>query len=52
MDDKQLIMHIQAALNTEETGAALIEVARNAHRAELELAAILIRQSLSNKAEA
>lgn len=31
---------IQGALNTEEKGAALIEVARNAHRAEQELAAL------------
>jgi hypothetical protein len=32
------IKHIADALVTEETGEALIEVARNAHKAELELA--------------
>lgn len=32
------IKRIQDALGTEETGEALIEVARNAHRCELELA--------------
>lgn len=31
---------IKSALNTEENGEALIEVARNAHRAEQELAAL------------
>lgn len=34
-DADQIPIHIQAALNTEETGNALIEVARNAHKAEL-----------------
>ena len=35
---ENLISNIQSALNTEETGEALVEVARNAHRAEMELA--------------
>jgi hypothetical protein len=35
-----LIANIQGALNTEETGEALVEVARNACRAEQELAAL------------
>lgn len=38
MTDAELIKRIQDALGTAETGEALIEVARNAHRAELELA--------------
>lgn len=38
MTEAELIKRIQDALGTEETGEALIEVARNAHRAELELA--------------
>lgn len=38
MTDQELIKRIQDALGTAETGEALIEVARNAHRAELELA--------------
>jgi len=33
-----LIDRIKAALGTEENGEALVEVARNAHRAEMELA--------------
>lgn len=33
-----LIERIKAALGTQEDGEALIEVARNAHRAELKLA--------------
>ena len=33
-----LIKHIQDALGTAEQGDALVEVARNAHRAEQELA--------------
>lgn len=37
---KKLIKHIQDALGTEETGVNLIIVARNAHNAEMELAAI------------
>ena len=41
MTDKELIGAIQGALNTEETGEALIEVARNACRAEQELAAFV-----------
>lgn len=32
------IEQIKAALNTQEDGAALIDVARNAHKAEQELA--------------
>lgn len=35
---RDFIKRIQDALGTEETGEALIEVARNAHRCELELA--------------
>jgi hypothetical protein len=38
MTNEELIKLIQDALGTEETGEALIEVARNAHRAEMELA--------------
>jgi len=34
----ELIDRIKAALGTEENGDALVEVARNAHRAEMELA--------------
>lgn len=37
---QKLIKRIQDALGTEETGDALVEVARNAHKAERELAAI------------
>jgi hypothetical protein len=33
-----LIDRIKAALDTEENGEALVEVARNAHRAEMKLA--------------
>lgn len=33
-----IIKPIQDALDTEENGDALVEVARNAHRAEMELA--------------
>lgn len=35
---ENLVKHIQDALGTAETGNALIEVARNAHKAEMELA--------------
>lgn len=35
---RDFIKRIQDALGTEETGEALIEVARNAHKAEMELA--------------
>lgn len=38
MTNEELIKRIQDALGTAETGEGLIEVARNAHRAELELA--------------
>lgn len=38
MTDQELIKRIQDALGTAETGDALVEVARNAHRAEMELA--------------
>jgi len=38
MDNAELIRRIQDALGTAETGEALIEVARNAHRCEMELA--------------
>ena len=38
MNDAELIKAIQDALGTSENGEALIEVARNAHRAEMELA--------------
>lgn len=37
---EELVRSIQGALNTEETGEALIEVARNACRAEQELASL------------
>lgn len=40
---EQLIEDIKGALGTEEDGEALVEVARNAHRAEQELAAITRR---------
>lgn len=50
MTDRELIEAIQGALNTEETGAALIEVARNACRAEQEIAAMKIRLSLETEA--
>jgi hypothetical protein len=36
-----LLADIQDALGTEESGQALVEVARNAHKAEQELAAQL-----------
>lgn len=36
----ELVKRIQDALGTAEEGEALVEVARNAHRAEQELAAI------------
>ena len=39
MTPEQLIMHLKAALNTEEDDNNLIEVARNAHRAEQQMAA-------------
>jgi ribosomal protein L14 len=39
-----LLADIQDALGTEESGEALVEVARNAHKAELELAAIKIKE--------
>lgn len=35
-----MVQRIKAALGTAEDGDALIEVARNAHRAEMELAAL------------
>jgi hypothetical protein len=38
MTNEELIIRIMDALGTDETGEALIEVARNAHRAEMELA--------------
>ncbi len=38
MSNEELIKRIQDALGTQETGEALIEVARNAHRAEMEFA--------------
>lgn len=37
---ESLIKNIQDALGTAETGNALIEVARNAHKAEQEFAAL------------
>ena len=37
---EDLISKLQGALNTEETGEALVEVARNSCRAEQELAAL------------
>lgn len=45
MSAEELISRIQAALGTEETGEALVEVARNAHRAEQELAAAELRRA-------
>lgn len=36
-----LVQRIKDALNTDEDGDALVEVARNAHRAEIYLARIL-----------
>jgi hypothetical protein len=41
----ELLYSIQNALGTEETGDALVEVARNAHRAEQELAALKRRRN-------
>ena len=38
MTDAELIQRIKAALSTQEDGEALIEVARNAHKCEMELA--------------
>lgn len=43
----QLINNIQDALGTAETGEALVEVARNAHRAEQRLAQIELQLSKS-----
>lgn len=40
---RAFIKHIQDALGTAEEGEALIEVARNAHKAEQELAAFINR---------
>lgn len=39
----ELIQRIKDALGTEENDEALIEVARNAHRAEMELATIKMK---------
>lgn len=39
-----LLKQIQGALGTEETGANLVEVARDAHRAEQELAALTLKR--------
>lgn len=41
MKDCELIAALRGALNTEETGEALVEVARNAHDAELKIARII-----------
>lgn len=52
LSDAELIKRIQDALGTAETGFALVEVARNAHRAEQAWAAHeLLRDQLieSNK---
>lgn len=38
MTDLEVIKRIKDALGTDEDGEALVEVARNAHRAEMELA--------------
>lgn len=43
LDMIDLLTRIQDALGTAETGDALVEVARNAHRAERTLAAFTIR---------
>jgi hypothetical protein len=40
----EFVKSIQDALGTEEEGEALVEVARNAHKAEMELASILIKK--------
>jgi hypothetical protein len=40
MDFREFVERIQSALDTDETGEALIEVARNAHKAELKLALV------------
>lgn len=45
LDQARLIQRIKDALGTAEDGEALIEVARNAHKAELELAYMNIRGS-------
>lgn len=42
MFDGAFIKRIQDALGTAEEGEALIEVARNAHKAEQELVAIML----------
>jgi hypothetical protein len=39
-EEQKLIKRIQDALGTAETGEALIEVARNAHKCEMELASM------------
>lgn len=44
---EELIRRIRAALQTEEEGEALIEVAAAACRAEMELAALLRKQEES-----
>ena len=41
MDNETLIALIQDALGTAETGAYLVEVARDAHKAEMRLAMII-----------
>lgn len=42
---KALINDIKGALNTEENGAALVEVARNAHRMEMAHSAMIIKRN-------
>lgn len=51
LDNARLIQQIKDALGTAEDGEALVEVARNAHRAEQELAALQKRQE-EDRAEA
>jgi hypothetical protein len=46
-DLQKLIKRIQAALGTNEGGEALVDVARNAHRAEWKLAAL--QEKLENQ---
>jgi len=46
--DRALVEQIKAALGTQENGEALIEVVRNAHKAELKLAKYYrLRQALN-----
>lgn len=44
-----LIKDIQGALSTEESGEALVEVARNAHRAELKLSGMILKKERNRR---